>query len=252
MTKGKKGLTLGNALNNISNNQLAQLLYTLLVIVAFLIGYLLARVQGTQVITANINPTTAGVGDGGQNLTSAPALPTEKPKEGHLPPLGDKNAKVTIIEFADFQCPFCGKFFQEGLAQVIKDYVNTGKAKLYYRHFAFLGQESNWSAEASECANDQGKFWEYHDYLFNNQQGKNQGTFTKDNLKKFAVTLGLDSDKFNQCLDSGKYTAAVQKDTDEGRTAGVKGTPSTFVDGTISVGAQPYSEIKKLIDARLK
>ena len=105
--------------------------------------------------------------------------------------MGNKNAKVTIIEFADFQCPFCERFFKDAESNIIKDYVNSGKVKFAFRHYAFLGQESNFAAEASECANEQGKFWEFHDYLFKNQQGENQGAFTKDKLKGFAATLGL-------------------------------------------------------------
>lgn len=164
--------------------------------------------------------------------------------------LGNPAAKAVIVEFGDFQCPFCGKFFRETESQLIDKYVKTGKARFVYKHFAFLGQESFWSAEAAECAKDQGKFWQYHDYLYSylwdnyyskNQNGENVGVFSKDNLKKFAGTLGLNVGEFSQCLDSGKYTKKVQADVEVGRKSGVSGTPSLFVNGKILVGAQPLS-----------
>jgi protein-disulfide isomerase len=111
---------------------------------------------------------------------------------------------------------------------------------------AFLGDESIWAAEASECANDQGKFWEYHDLLFQSQNGENQGAFNKDNLKGFAAKLGLDTAKFNECLDSGKYTAQVQSDSDAGSQLGVRSTPTFVVNGQPLVGAQPFETFQTI------
>ncbi len=230
-----------------------QLLVTLLVVAAFLIGVLVTKVQYLE----------KGQGTGTAAAPSAQAPAAQQAQQGlqpgqkvdvsvgSLPALGKENAKVTVIEFADFQCPFCEKWFTESGANLIKDYVDTGKVKFYFRHFAFLGDESKWSAEASNCANDQGKFWEFHDYLFKNQQGENQGAFTKDKLKGFAATLGLNTSSFNSCLDSGKYTKAVTDDTTAGQTAGVSGTPTIFVNGQALVGAQPYTTLKTLIDQEL-
>lgn len=175
--------------------------------------------------------------------------------------LGNPSAKVVIVEFGDFQCPFCGRFFRETEPQLIDKYVKTGKVRFIYKQFAFLGQESNWAAEASECAKDQGKFWQYHDYLYNhlwdnyyakNQNGENVGAFSKDNLKKFAGTLGLNVGEFSQCLDSGKYTKKVQADAEVGRKNGVNGTPSAFVNGKLLVGAQPLSAFEAAIAEALK
>ena len=175
--------------------------------------------------------------------------------------LGNPSAKVVIVEFGDFQCPFCGKFFRETEPQIIDKYVKTGKVRFVYKQFAFLGQESNWAAEASECAKDQGKFWQYHDYLYNylwdnyyakNQNGENVGAFSKDNLKKFAGTLGLNAGDFSQCLDSGKYTKKVQADVEVGRKNGVNGTPSSFVNGKLLVGAQPLEAFDAAIAEALK
>ncbi len=120
-----------------------------------------------------------------------------------------------------------------------------------YQHFAFLGPESQWAAEASECAGDQSEdaFWAYHDKLFNSQNGENQGAFSKDNLKRFASDLGLDSQAFNQCLDSGKFTQIVQTETQNAQALGVRSTPSFIVDGQPVVGAQSFETFQQMIEA---
>ncbi|MDP3770613.1 MAG: DsbA family protein [Candidatus Sungbacteria bacterium] len=170
---------------------------------------------------------------------------------GNGPVLGDPNAPVTIVEFADFQCPFCGRFFKTTGKEVIETYVKTGKAKFIYRDFAFLGEESEWASQAARCAGDQGKYWQYHDYLYEHQNGENEGAFAKAKLKGFAAALGLTASQFNECLDSGKYEADVKSDTEAGRSFGVSGTPSTFVNGKMITGAVPFSEFKTEIEAAL-
>ena len=165
--------------------------------------------------------------------------------------LGDQNAPVTIIEYSDFQCPFCGKFFKETESVLREKYIKTGKVKFIYRNFAFLGQESFWAANAARCAGEQGKFWQYHDYLYNNQSGENQGAFSKDNLKSFAAALGLDKEKFNSCLDSEKYTDLIQKETEAGGRSGVQGTPANFINGTLYPGALPAATFTQIIDDEL-
>lgn len=117
-----------------------------------------------------------------------------------------------------------------------------------YLHFAFLGDESQWAAEASECAGDQDKFWEFHDYLFSHQNGENQGAFSQDNLKAFAKELGLDTTAFNDCLDTGKYTTLVQDQTQMGRQLGVTSTPAFAINGQTMVGAQPFENFQTIID----
>lgn len=171
---------------------------------------------------------------------------------GHLPTKGKEDAKVTIIEFADFQCPFCEKFFTSTASQIIKDYVDTGKAKFAFRHYAFLGAESTWAAEAAECANEQDKFWEYHDYLYSHQGQENSGAFTKDKLEGFATEIGLNTNQFKTCLETEKYAQKVKDDMSDGQKAGVNGTPATFVNGTLISGAQPYTAFQTAIDSALK
>jgi protein-disulfide isomerase len=123
--------------------------------------------------------------------------------------------------------------------------------RIGYWHFAFLGQESQWAAEASECAAEQDSFWEYHDYLFENHGGENRGAFNKDNLKQFAVDLGLDIEAFNECLDSGKFSQAVQSETSAGRQIGVQSTPTFLVNGQPIVGAQPFENFKQVIEQEI-
>lgn len=169
--------------------------------------------------------------------------------------LGDKNASVTIIEFSDFQCPFCRKFWEDTLPQIKKEYIDTGKARLIYRDFPLdfhAGAEP--AAEAAECAEEQDKFWEFHDRVFAEQAKQGQGTiqFGVDDLKKWAKGINLNTTKFNQCLDSGKYKDEVAKDVAEGTAAGVSGTPTVFVNGQKIVGAQPFAAFKAVIDQALK
>lgn len=173
--------------------------------------------------------------------------------------LGDSSAPVTIVEFADFQCPFCKRYYQNNQTAFVNEYVNTGKVRFVWKDYAFLGQESIWAAEAARCANDQGKFWVYHDYLFTHQGSENAGDFSKVNLKKFAGAVGLNMNQFSSCLDSGKYTSFVQKETQEGVAVGVNGTPATFINGRMvtdsngnSVGSAPFSVFKAIIDQELK
>ena len=122
---------------------------------------------------------------------------------------GAATAQVVVEEFADFQCPACRRFFEGPARQLEAEYVSTGKVRFVFRHYAFLGQESRWAAEAAECANEQGRFWDYYEKLFTEQGGENVGVFSKPNLQRFAGELSLDTASFNKCLTSGKYTARV-------------------------------------------
>jgi protein-disulfide isomerase len=170
--------------------------------------------------------------------------------------LGNPDAPVTIIEFSDFQCPFCRKFYKETLPQIKKDYILTGKAKLVYRDFPLvqIHPGATPAAEGAECAKEQGKFWEMHDVIFDEQEKQGSGTiqFTADDVKKWAAKLGLNTSKFNQCLDSEKYKQEVEKDIADGSAAGVTGTPAIFVNGRLIVGAQPFAAFKVIIDEELK
>ncbi len=160
---------------------------------------------------------------------------------------GSANAKVTIVEFSDFQCPFCARFYEGAYPDIKTNYIDTGKVKLAFKNFPLsFHQYAQKASEAAECAADQGKFWEYHDKLF-----ENQDKLTTTDLKKYAAGLGLDTVKFNACLDGGIKASKVQADFQQGVTAGVRGTPSFVINGKLLVGAQPYDVFKQTIDAEL-
>lgn len=166
--------------------------------------------------------------------------------------LGNPTAPVTVIEFGDFQCPFCGRFHTTVSPQLREQYIKTGKVKFIWRDFAFLGQESTDAARAALCAGEQEKFWDYHDYLFEHQNGENRGTFSVPNLKQFARLLELNQQAFDQCLDSRKYADVVANDTSIGRQVGVSGTPTTFVNGERVVGLVPFETIDEFIRSALR
>ena len=134
---------------------------------------------------------------------------------------------------------------------MLQPYIDSGKVNLVYKHSAFLGQESVWAAQAAECAADQGKFWEYHDLLFDKQNGENVGTFTKENLVSYAKELGLDMAKFEPCVKNDETLQRVVTDTNEGRQVGVTGTPTFYINGKPLVGAQPAEAFQAQIDAAL-
>jgi len=236
-------------------NKYLPFLVVLLIIAAFFIGSLTTKVSLLQGGTANPNQQAAVIPTQAPLGQQAPGQPDPNKKYdvqvGSFPVLGNKDAKVTIVEFSDFQCPFCEKYFTDSEAQIIKEYVDTGKVKFAFRNYAFLGNESTWAGEAAACANDQGKFWDYHNYLYTHQGGENQGAFSKENLKKFAVEVGLNSSQFDSCLDTDKYAKLVADDLAAGQKVDVSGTPTTFVNGKIIVGAVPYADIKKVIDQEL-
>src|SRR3989344_6120600 len=137
------------------------------------------------------------------------------------PYLGKKDAPLVMVEFSDFQCPFCARFRQQAFDQIKQQYVDTGKVKFVYRDFPLesIHPTARKAAEASECADEQGKFWEYHDKIF-----EDQTALSLDSLKQWAKDLGLDANKFNTCLDSNKYADEVTKDLDDATKSGGRGT----------------------------
>ena len=155
-----------------------------------------------------------------------------KPMEDGLN-LGDPNAKVKVVEFADFQCPYCQLYWQQLEPTIISDYVSTGKIYYTYSPMAFLGQESTDATEAAYCANDQGKFWEYRDVIFTNHTGENVGDYTSAKLTAFAEKLNLDMTSFKQCFTSNKYQQQVTDSNSFASTQGVNSTPSFSVNGTV-------------------
>ena len=200
----------------------------------------------------NGNTPTGGVVVNNQpQLPSLPTGPVDVSADDD-PFLGEEDAPVTIIEFSDLQCPFCKRFFDQTLSQLKTNYIDTGKVKFVYRDFPLdsIHPQARPAALAAECANEQDKFWEYHDLLFQKQdEWVNTGTPL---FKQYAKDLGLDSDQFDTCLDSRKYEDEVQKDLNDGSSAGVQGTPSFFINGVQLSGAQPYASFPKTKKKSLK
>lgn len=171
---------------------------------------------------------------------------------------GDKNAKLTLIEFSDFQCPFCGRHVSETLPQLEAEYIKTGKIKYVFFDFPLDFHKNAFkAAEAASCAGEQGKFWQMHDKLYENQKA-----LEPNDLTNYAKGLKLDMTKFQDCMDSDKYSNKVKSDLAEGQKAGVTGTPSFFLgvtnpkDSNVQIvkvikGAQPYANFKQAIDDAL-
>ena len=169
----------------------------------------------------------------------------------HINTMGDPKAPVHIVEYGDFQCPFCVKFWSETEPQLIAEYVNTGKVYFEYRSYPILGPESFTAAEGAYCAGDQGKFWEFHDTLFTNWTGENVGDFTPDKLVQYATALNLNAAEFESCLSEGKYKGRVEQDKAQAEADGVHATPTLFINGFKVEGAQPFEILKQYIEDAL-
>ena len=168
--------------------------------------------------------------------------------------LGDKDASVVLIEFSDYQCPFCRSFWRDTLPLIKSEYIDTGKATFVYRDFPLSFHPGAMpAAQATECAEEQGKFWEMHDKIFSEQDKQGTGTiqFDGNDVKKWAGGIGLNMDEFNSCFGSQKYDNEIAIDLKDGQAAGVSGTPTLFINGKSVVGAQPFSVFKSLIEAEL-
>jgi protein-disulfide isomerase len=150
--------------------------------------------------------------------------------------MGDPNAPIMVEEYSDFQCPACRVWYQTVEPEIVENYVKTGQVYLVYRHYPFLddrvaGSESDQSANASMCAAEQNRFWDYHDLLFTNQTGENIGAFSNRRLVAFAESLGLDMEAFNACFNSNAYSNEINRDTSQAAALGLPGTPSILVNG---------------------
>lgn len=171
---------------------------------------------------------------------------------------GSENAQITLVEFGDYQCPFCKRFFDQTEPQIMQEYVDSGKAKFYFLDVSIVGEDSLVLGQGSWCADEQGKYWEYHDYMYTNQGEENSGWGTPEKVKFMVRSIaGLDTDKFSQCLDSKKYELRSKQLTGFSQQIGLTGTPTMFVGTPESgytkiTGAQPYEVFKKVIDAYLE
>ena len=197
-----------------------------------------------------------------QQVPTAPEIATVSVDDD--PVLGDKNAKVTLIDFSDYECPFCKRHFTDTYPQIKKDYIDTGKIKMAFRDLPLsFHQNAFKEAEAAECARKQGGdsvYFKYHDQIFTKTTSNGTG-LALDQLPVIAKELGLNVNQFQQCLDSGEFKSEVDKDLADAAKVGANGTPTFFIGKSTSngeingikvVGAQPYSAFKAIIDEQLK
>jgi protein-disulfide isomerase len=174
--------------------------------------------------------------------------------------VGDPNAPVKLEEYSDFQCPYCARFSEDTEQAILDTYVATGKVYFTYHSVGeFIGPESSRSAEAAYCAGDQGKFWEYHDYVLGNQRGENAGWFNERRLTAFAEALDIDTGAFNSCLNGGKYRDMVRQELFTARDLGIQSTPTFVISYEVGgqtvtdiiKGAEPFSTFQQRLDAAL-
>ena len=181
-------------------------------------------------------------------VTPSPTPDTDFEDES-VTTLGSPDAPVTIVEFSDFQCPYCERFYTQTFSQLKENYIDTGKVRFVFKDFPLSFHEKAMPAAlAAECAGEQGKYWDMHDKLFGEQQRWVKSDKPNDVFKEFAKELDLNGDQFNECLDSQKYQAEIQADQQEGLAAGVQGTPAFFINGQFISGAQPYQVFQQVID----
>ena len=188
----------------------------------------------------------------GQHLCASGSVPVN----GRI--CGQDSAPVKIVELSDYQCPYCKRFIDGTEPEVEREYIQKGLVQLEFRCFAITGgnappdeNEATLAAEAAECANDQGRFWEYHYKLYAEQRGENQGAFVPERLKQFATELGLDRSEFDACLDSHKHIELVEEQVNQAVAAGARGTPSFLINGKLVVGYMPFDKFRSHIEEAL-
>ena len=173
------------------------------------------------------------------------------------PILGDPNAPITLVEFGDYQCHYCNVFFQSIEKDILKNYVDTGKVKIIFKDYNIIGEDSVIASQGAHCANDQGLFWEYHDILYSNWTGENNGWASSENLAIFAQQIDLNMNKWSECMKKGSHSQIILKSNDDARTLELTGTPAFFIinsEGKVSklFGAQPFEVFKKIFDSQLE
>jgi protein-disulfide isomerase len=198
-----------------------------------------------------VKPTPVVQETGPAKITAATFL------ENGSPILGDPNAPITMVEFGDYQCYFCNQFFHTTEDELFKKFVDTGKVKVIFKDFTIIGADSVTAAHAAHCADDQGLFWKYHDVLYNNWTGENNGWASSKNLLQFAEDVGLNTDEFSKCMIDSKHTPTIVNSNKDAKDLGLTGTPAFFIIGpdnkvTKIGGAQPFDVFEKIFNSYLE
>lgn len=227
--------------------------YSVLVVLAFAVGLLLGYVlwgRGSETVTVAAPAPEAAAAEPSGPVAEAPITPQPQytrydiPTEGY-PSLGPDDAPITLVEFSDFQCPYCRRFHEQTYQALLDAYP--GQIRFVYRNLPLtsIHPDAMPSAIASLCANDQGAYWDYHGLLFSNE------SLTRDTFIQYATDLGLKVDEFTACLDSGKHDEFIQQDMDFAINLGIQSTPTFFINGLAIVGAQPLANFQQIIDKEL-
>jgi len=171
--------------------------------------------------------------------------------------LGNPDAPVTLVEFGDYQCHFCNVHFHNTEHRLLENFIQTGKVKMIFKDFTIIGPDSVNAAHGAHCANDQGKFWQYHDVLYTNWTGENNGWASSDNLLRFAQEINLDIDEWSECMIDARHSQIIADSSNDARDLGITGTPAFFVIGPDSKitkisGAQPYEKFEEIFNAELE
>ena len=173
------------------------------------------------------------------------------------PILGNPDAPVTLVEFGDYQCHFCNVFFHSTEDDILENYVETGKVRMIFKDYNIIGPDSISASHGAHCADDQGLFWEYHDILYSNWTGENNGWASSENLVKFAQEIDLDMDEWSECMKNKPYSQLILASNEDAKNLGITGTPAFFVIGpdgktTRISGAQPYEVFENIFEIELK
>jgi protein-disulfide isomerase len=171
--------------------------------------------------------------------------------------LGNPDASITLVEFGDYQCHFCNVFFHSTEDKILQKYVETGKVKIIFKDFNIIGPDSVNASHGAHCAKDQGLFWEYHDILYSNWTGENNGWASSENLLKFAQEINLDIDQWSECMINGDSSQIILSSNEDARSLELTGTPAFFVIGpdgktTRLFGAQPFETFENIFEVELK
>ena len=198
-----------------------------------------------------IAPTPNAQEQGPKNVTITTFLANGSPI------LGDPDAPVTLVEFGDYQCHFCNVFFHSTEENILTNYVETGKVRMIFKDYNIIGPDSISASHGAHCANEQGMFWEYHDILYSNWTGENNGWASSENLTKFAQEIDLNMEEWSECMTNGTHAQVILASNDDARALELTGTPAFFVigpDGKVTklFGAQPYEVFKNIFEIELK
>lgn len=227
-----------------------------LILIGALLGYMVGRFELTTIsITDDVTKKT-NVEQEEKKTDTKPVTEPEpvEASEDDDAFLGGENAQVVVIDFSDYQCPFCKKFYTNIFPEFKKDFLDTNKVKYVYRDFPLnIHPPANNAAQAAECAGDQNSYWEMHDLLFEKQSDWGSAAELNETLIGYAVELGLNKTTFSSCLNDEKYKEEVEKDRDDALASGARGTPTLFVNGKITRGVpQSYESFKALIENELE